>query len=165
MTAVNLGFGLCPMGSTPMGFGLPGSIDAMAPRPLIRVDGTQGDAALIDTTTGDYVLDASGNKVGWGALDQEVYLRLRQTLGSSADADVGIDLPVGGNITPDLAQKNRNAVELALQPLTAAAMIEIVDVITTRINGKTDAITLEVRWRDLSAGDDDKLTRIPAKAF
>ncbi len=59
MTTPLLGFGLAPLGTSPFGTGTPANAGAGSPRLFRRPDGSQGDAALIDPVTRDFVLDAT----------------------------------------------------------------------------------------------------------
>lgn len=145
----DLGLGECGFGSDGFGWGAPATTNSSTASLLRQSDGTVGDVVKLDTKTGDYVLDANGNKVGWDSLSQRVYLALFTVLGSSAVATMGIDLPTGV-ITDDIATKNRNAVAAALKSLTDANLVELVDVITTLVGNS--AVQLEVKWRDVSSG-------------
>lgn len=136
--------GACPAGSSPCGFGTVARLPSTVTPILRKPDGTQGDCRAIDTRTGDYVLDASGNAVGWDSLDQKVYLALRTDLGSSAEQSLGVQWPTGV-IRDDMAARNKAAVVAALKRLTEAGEIVLLDVITTRI-GPT-RMSREVRWR------------------
>jgi hypothetical protein len=145
----NLGMGACPMGSTPFGFGSPATAPVATRAVLVQDDGTPGECARISTTTGDYVLDGAGNKVGWSGLEQRVYLALRTELGSSAVPSLGIELP-SGVIRDDAPARIRNAVAAALGDLIGANLVALVEVLVSRPG--PSALGVEVRWRALSTG-------------
>lgn len=149
MSTPALGMGLCPMGSSPFGFGVPADRGLGPPRLLIQQDGSQGDVVLLDTTTGDYVLDELGDKVGWNAVEQMIYLATHTVRGRSAVAVLGIRLPFGV-LREDIAQRNRQAVEEALRPMVTQGLIQIVDVLTTRVGAS--GAQIELRWRRLPVG-------------
>lgn len=149
MSTPTLGLGAAGFGSSGFGFGTPASNNSSTAALLRKEDGSIGDCVKIDTRSGDYVLDEAGNKVGWDSLEQSVYLALRTLKGSAAVATLGIELPTGV-IRDDLATRNRAAVAAALKSLTDARLLELVDVLTTRLG--TSAVQLEVKWKRLSTG-------------
>lgn len=89
--------------------------------------------------------------MGWDSTSQRVYLALRTVLGSSAVQTLGIDLPTGGVITANMEQRIRNAVLAALKSLTTAGLIEVVDVVTTRV--AQSGVQTVVTWRDTGTGE------------
>jgi hypothetical protein len=143
--------GGCGIGSTPAGVGYTAPINSTAARVLLRPDGTRGNVARINVVTGDFVLGSTGEKVGWDSTSQRVYLALRTVLGSSAVQTLGIDLPTGGVITANMEQRIRNAVLAALKSLTTAGLIEVVDVVTTRV--AQSGVQTVVTWRDTGTGE------------
>ncbi|WP_437767189.1 hypothetical protein WMF27_20485 [Sorangium sp. So ce281] len=145
----NLGIGACGFGSSRYGFGSPAQVNSSTAELLRRPDGTYGDCALIDTRSGDFVLDDAGNKVGWESLSQMVYLALRTALASSAVQTMGIELPTGV-ITDNIATRNRQAVEAALKSMTARNLISIIDVTTARVT--QSGVQVAVKWKALSTG-------------
>ena len=148
------GLGACGYGNASYGYGDVPVGNSSTAALLKKTDGTQGDAAYIDPTTGDFVLDANGNKVGWDSLDQMVYLALATTLGSSAVTTLGIALP-SGLITPNIATQNQNAVYAALKSLTDQNLITILSVVTLR-QPNPDGLRLQVGWQSVSTGQIQK---------
>lgn len=132
------------MGSSGFGFGSPVTATPRSPRVLVCADGTQGNAALLDPRSGDFVLDGAGNKAGCDAIEQKVYLALRTIRGSSVVPDLGIE-PEGGVLLEDFVARRRLAVEAALKDLTTSRSIVLVDVLVAR-EGQSSTRT-EVRWR------------------
>jgi hypothetical protein len=65
MSKLNIGAGACPAGSSPAGFGVPGSIQSAYPRALVTADARVGSSAAINPKTGDYEIDATGANVYW----------------------------------------------------------------------------------------------------
>jgi hypothetical protein len=126
-------------------------VNSTAARVLLQPDGTRGDCARIDAVTGDFLLSATGEKVGWDGTSQKVYLALRTALGSAAVQSMGIDVPTGGVITANMEQRIRNAVLAALQSLTTAGLIEVVDVVTKR--AAQSGVQTTVTWRDTGTGE------------
>ena len=149
MSTVTLGLGACPAGSSLLGFGTPATTPSRQARILVRDDGSTGSVVRIDPSSGDYVLDDHGNKLGDSAARQKVQLALRTMRGSSAVDTMGIEAP-GGIIRDDTEDRNRLAVVAALKAMLDAGEIELIDVITTRIGGP--AVEIEVRWRELPNG-------------
>lgn len=149
MSKFNIGAGACPAGSSPAGFGVPGSIASAYPRALITGDARVGSAAALNPKTGDYEIDATGQRVGSDAVPQMVYLALRTIKGSAATLDLGIgEFPKMRD--DDVATKLRALVDDALAALVSAGRVSVVDV-TVGTNGPSGA-TITVKWRDLSSG-------------
>jgi hypothetical protein len=144
-----LGMGACPMGSSLFGYGTTPAAPAATAALLVKLDGSQGDAALIDTQTGDYVLDAFGNKVGDSSVNQMVYLALATVLGSSAVQTMGL-APLGGVITAGTIQQAKNAIAAALKPLTDLNLIVILSIDVGRFNAS--GIQRRVRWQTVTTG-------------
>lgn len=148
--------GTCPAGSSPCGFGLPATAPKTIVPLLIQADGTQGDCVALNTQTGDFILDANGNKQGWSSLNQRVYMALFTALGSSAVPGMGIAWP-SGTIRGDVIAKNRQAVALALKPLTDAKLITLLGVQTTRVG--PSSLRRVVFWQPVnSAGPPEQTT-------
>ena len=149
MSVSNQGAGNCPAGNCPGGFGTPAQTNSSTASLLVQADGTQGNCVFIDPTTGDYRLDAKGQKQGWDSLNQKVYLALRTVLGSSAVPTLGI-VQVSGVIGPDFVARIQGAVRTALKSMTDAHLIIIVDIVVTRIG--TSAVERKVLWRAVPGG-------------
>lgn len=158
MGTVNLGAGLCGMGSSRCGFGTPASIDGGLP-PLLRTStGHKGEAVKLDSVTGDYVLDGSGQKLGDNAVNQMVYLALRTRLGSSAVLNLGIaDFP--DLITDDIVLRVQAIIRDALAALVRQGLVELVNVDVKRV--KTTALSIQVNWINKTTGTKE-FTEIPA---
>lgn len=150
-----LGLGACGIGSTPVGVGYTAPANSTAARLFLQPDGTRGDVARISAVTGDFLLSATGEKVGWDGTSQKVYLALRTVLGSAAVQTLGIDLPTGV-ITANMEQRIRNAVLAALKALTTAGLIEVVDVTTKR--AAQSGVQTTVTWRDTGTGQTNTST-------
>jgi len=149
MSKFNIGAGACPAGSSPAGFGVPGSIPSAYPRALVTADARVGSSAALNTKTGDYVIDATGQRVGSDAVPPMVYLALRTIKGSAATLDLGIgEFPKMRD--EDVGAKLRALVDDALAALVSAGRVSIVDV-TAGPTGPSGA-TITVKWRDLSSG-------------
>jgi len=144
-----LGFGACGFGAAAFGWGTPASTNSSTASLLLKPDGTQGNVVALDPTTGDYILDATGQKQGADSIQQKVYLALRTVLGSAADTTLGIDLP-SGTITDDMTNRITLAVGAALKALTDAGLLTIVAVLVTRV--KTNALRTEVQWQATADG-------------
>ena len=147
---MTLGMGICPFGSAPLGFGTPASSATNYAALLVKPDGTRGDCCAIDTVTGDYLLDAAGNKVGGDSIPQMVYLALRTARGSSCVPDLGIGAfpaTIGDNITQRLTE----TVTTALSDMIAAKLIEIVTLTVERRG--VGAVQIRLDWRNLITGE------------
>lgn len=142
----DLGAGACGAGSSLAGFGDPATTAANTAKIYIKLDGTQGDAALIDHKTGDYVLDQYGNKVGDDSANQLVYLALFTKRGSSIIQDLGLDL-INATITDDTVDIAKAAVKLALQDLTNKNIIELM---TINVIVNQDKVSVNIVYRILS---------------
>jgi hypothetical protein len=144
-----LGMGACPMGSSLFGYGTTPAAPAATAALLVKQDGTQGDAALLNAQTGDYVLDAYGNKVGDSSVNQSVFLALATVLGSAAVQTMGV-APLGGVITTGTIQQAKNAITAALAPLTSANLITILAIDVGRFN--QSGVQRRVRWQTVTTG-------------
>lgn len=149
MSKLNIGAGACPAGSSPAGFGVPGSIPSTYPRALVTTDARVGSSAALNPKTGDYEIDATGQRVGSDAVPPMVYLALRTIKGSAATLDLGIgEFPKMRD--EDVGAKLRALVDDALAALVVSNLVSIIDV-TAGPTGPSGA-TITVKWRDLSSG-------------
>lgn len=149
MSAFNVGAGACPMGASPCGFGVPGSIGSAVPAALRKPDATIGAAAAINPKTGDYELDANGHRIGSDPVTPMVFLAIRTIKGSAATTDLGIgELPA--TLDDDAGARLRALVDAALAALVTAGLVEVVNTAVARAG--TSAATLTVEWRDLTSG-------------
>ncbi len=149
MSASNIGAGGCPMGSSPCGFGVPGSIASSYPTVLRKVDASIGSSVALDPKTGDYVIGDTGQRVGSDPVPPMVLLALRTIKGSAAVLDLGIgEFPK--MLDDDVGARLRALVDDALSNLVTAGLVEVVEVTTGRAG--TSSAALAVSWRDLSSG-------------
>jgi hypothetical protein len=149
-----LGLGFAPLGTSLAGFGVPDTAVISKPRVFIKADGTQGNAALLqpnDEGKLDYVLDASGQKVGADSVPMMVLLALKTALGSSIDGTLGLDVSEMRQFTGNSAQAADAAVRKALASLVARRLISVLSVTFER-EGQ-NACLLFVSWMDLSNGE------------
>jgi hypothetical protein len=152
-TTPAIGFGLCPHGSSPLGFGVP---DHQIPRggSLLAdpATGQQANALLIDGKSKQYVYDANGRKLGMSGLRQRVQLAIATDKGTSALVALGQELKSIKRITGDVQRRARDIVTTALSHLGSAGSGElvIVSVLVQRL--RTSVIAVLVKWRDLSTG-------------
>ncbi len=147
-----LGAGACPAGSSPAGFGVPASTPPQTVLPLLKPDGTPGDAVALDPTTGDYLLDGYGNRLGCDSVQQQVYLALQTQLGSCVVQDIGLQAP-GGTVTPNLLALQRQAVVAALSPLTDVGIVQLISVQVQQV--APGSFRRLVKWRATSTGQTD----------
>lgn len=151
--SIDLGYGLSGFGNSIFGYGTPGVSDSSAAKMFIKSDGTKGNVAKIDFSTGDYVLDAGGNPVGDNSVNQMVYLALKTTKNSSSLRNFGIDLLSIKTVTENIKLKFNLAVSSALKHMTDRKLISIISVDVNQIINKPGAITVNVKWRDETSGD------------
>ncbi len=111
--------------------------------------GLSADARAIDPVAGDFVLDAYGQMVGMRGVRQMVLLAVEQVLGSSAQKEVGRDFTKLDRITNDFEQRVAKSLRQALLRLTSAGLVEIRDIVTTRLP-ITGRVTTRLYWRDLT---------------
>jgi len=140
------------MGAAPCGYGSPAPAPANTAAILAKPDGTQGDAVALDPSTGDYQVDAYGNKVGGDSVAQMVYLALSTQLGSCAEQSLGL-APPGGNIRADTVAKQKQAVQGALANLVGTGVIQIVSINVSTL--KPGTLLRTVKWRRTSTGQTD----------
>ena len=152
-----LGFGKSGFGGSQFGYGTPSKVNSSVSRMWIKQDGTQGNAAMIDPTTGDYLLDANGNPVGTDSINNMVYLALQTKYNSSTVAGFGLNLDfTNSNSATMNTGKIKLAVAQALMHLIKPGIISLVSVVANKTS--TTGYQIEVQWKNLSTGDISSLT-------
>lgn len=141
----DLGAGVCAFGVSFNGLGESAIIQANKAKIFIKEDGTQGDIAKIDITTGDYKLDDYGNKVGDDLVNHLVYLALFTQRGSSIVEDLGLDLQQTV-ITNTTQTQVENAVQEALQDLIDRDYILL---LSTIVDIDYDRVNIIINYKDL----------------
>jgi hypothetical protein len=154
---MSTGAGYAGVGSSRVGFGTPTMINSSTAKVYIKADGTQGNCAMIDPLTGDYVLDDYGNSVGDDSVNQMVYLAFKTLFNSSAVDGFGLDIDVTNSVINDNTNlKVKLAVMKAVKHLTSARVISIVSVTTQRIT--STGLQVLIQWMNLSTGEINELT-------
>jgi hypothetical protein len=149
----NVGFGLCPFGTSPLGFGVPATEDARAGSVLRDEDtGLQTSARSIDPQTRRYTYDANGRALGMSGVRQRVLLAMITDVGTSAVGSLGHGLKAIRVIGSDLQPRVRDVVATALAHMTDTGEITLVDVEARRL--REGVVSVVVRWRDNSTGED-----------
>lgn len=145
------GLGQAGFGSSIIGYGQINPVNSTVKK-LFRLpsDPTkQGNAAAIDTVTGDVILDPeTGIHMGMRDTQQQVYLAIRTLKYSSSVADFGLDFN-GKIIQPSTFQKLQDAVRLTLKSLVDQNKISITSINVSRLN-KT-GLKCIVEWKDLTS--------------
>ena len=151
------GFGFTSLGRSPFGIGLPATANSSVAKLWIKSDGTQGNCAKIDPSTGDYVLDANGNSVGDDSVNQKVYLAYKTMLNSSAVSGFGFDLNLDGAL---MSQTKINNVKLAayqaVKHLTDPGVITIVSVDVRRVT--RTGMEIRIKWINNSTNEINTFT-------
>lgn len=144
---MTLGAGHMPLGSIHCGYGIPSMVNSSAAKLWIKPDGTQGNCALINPDTGDYVLDQYGNSVGGDSIPQMVYLALRTLFNSSAVSNFGLDIDITNQVISDsLKNRIKLSVFSSLKHMTDPKTITIVDVTVNRASAT--GLEINVEWRN-----------------
>lgn len=114
------GFGICPIGSVPFGYGSPATARPNIGAALTTTKGTAGNARLIDPRTKDYVIDPNtGRPMGDDGIRSMVYLALTTIKGTSTVTDLGNEF--------DTVKLKNEKTEAQLQDLTRQALAELVN--------------------------------------
>ena len=144
-----LGAGRFPIGTTPVGLGLPTALPPTPP--AVLPDPTTGlsqTGRLIDQQTGDYVFTADGRLEGMGTVDQLVLLAID-------NIDLSTVVEKGRNFTQMISAR----VQAALSDLVSRGLVQIVSV---RVSEPTvDAGQAILSWRDLTEGPNSELLFTP----
>lgn len=143
-----LGLGACPLGSTPIGFGIYTSLNSTAGKLYQDNDGIIRNAEKINIETGQVEYDQeTGIPKGMDSVQQMVYLALRTVQGSSIIPTFGLKFNLK-TINSSTKQKIQQAVEGALANLVSRRLIEIVEITVDRI--KLNAIFYQLKWKNLT---------------
>lgn len=142
-----MGFGWHPWGHAPAGYGTPGSQQTYKPAVFIDKNGYQADGPAIDPATGDYILDASGQKVGQWSVEHMVYLALRTKLNSSIVRGFGI-ASWPKTIDQTIQARAQSIVTAAMKSLVDRRFVRL-DSVTVKRRG-TNGVYVQVLWTDLT---------------
>lgn len=153
----NLGAGYAYVGSSNAGFGNPASINSSVAKMYLKADGTQGNCAKIDPTTGDYMLDAYGNSIGDDSVNQMVYLAFKTLFNSSSVEGFGFKIDTSSYVIDETTnQKIKLAVMSAVKHLTSTKLISIMSVVVNKIT--QTGLSIDIQWINLSTGEINTLT-------
>jgi hypothetical protein len=148
-----LGAGLCNIGSSPAGFGDPGSGEPGDRRVLLTRNALHGNCRKIDPATKDYVFRSSGMPEAQDtSTQQRVYLALATVRGSAVVPTLGLGLSNVKVIGRNIESQIRSEVEQALSSLIQEQAIALEAVLIQRT--PSNAIYVQVRWKDLASGED-----------
>jgi phage gp46-like protein len=135
-----IGFGLCPCGEVPGGYGEPAFVSALvAPSPA--------DARYIDPLARDYVLDVNGNLETMSSVAQQVYLALLTTQGSAAINTLGSALRNQATIGSNFQQLAQEQVASALSTLIKSGTVSLLSV-SASLFPNDAGLNLTVTWLD-----------------
>ena len=148
------GLGLAPLGTSVLGYGTPATSDSTTRAPYLIEKGdttqTQGDAALINPATRDFVVDPlTGQYKGMTGVQQEVYLALITVRGSSADGGMGQTFSTIQTLSPDTETAVKSKVREALARLVGRGAISIVSIAVRVV---TTQLFISVEWLDRTSG-------------
>lgn len=154
---MSIGFGQASFGGSQFGYGTPSQVNSSIAKMWIKQDGTQGNSAMINPATGDYLLDANGNSIGADSVDNMVYLAIQTQYNSSTVPGFGlnIDFTNTNSVTMNTG-KLRVGVANALAHLIKPGVISLVSVVINRMS--STGYQIEIKWRNLSTGDINILT-------
>lgn len=152
-----LGAGMAPAGSSIVGYGSPSMVNSSTAKLWIKSDGSQGNCAKIDPTTGDYALDGYGNSIGDDSINQMVYLAFRTILNSSTIKGFGIDINVTDyTMSTNIEKRVKLAVLKAVKHLTDPKIITIESIIVNRLT--PTGIDVKINWINNSTGQLNEFT-------
>lgn len=147
------GWGLFPWGKSPWGYGQPASINKRKPGTLLKPDGSQGNARLIDQNTRDYVISDDGKFVGTGELQHKVFLALFTIRGSAIVPELGQSFSNIKTITPNLQVKVEDEVRQALSSLIQAGLVSLISV---QVASEQNRIQIKITWQDVSNDTEER---------
>ncbi len=148
----NLGLGAAPLGSSPLGFGVPARLNSTSAKLFLDDQLGRRNAVHINPVSGDFTRGADGVHTGMDSVAQQVYLALRTLRGSAIVRTLGVAFNVKV-INETTARKLEQEARAALADLTTRRLVEIVSVTSTRV--KLTGIRIEVRWKNLTTGETD----------
>jgi hypothetical protein len=148
LQTIQKGLGFSSYGFSSYGFGSP-SIYITSKIPVfITSSGTQGNAASINPTTGDFNVDSSNNIQGDNFINQKVILALGTGFNTSVLANFGLDLSSIQTVTQNIQLKVNIAVKNALSALVSANQIAINNIIVSQTS-IPNRININVQWTNL----------------
>lgn len=137
---MSLGLGFSALGFAPFGTGDVDTAPAPASDNLIDEFGVQQSARAIDSTTGQYILNADGRFRGMPRVRQLVLLALRSM--STPTGDMG----------PQTLKRIQTDIEAALANLISRGLVAIVDVDAfAELPARARA---GLKWRDLTTNQE-----------
>lgn len=142
-----LGFGLAPFGTSAYGYGQ-FDYSATDPKPALfqQLNGDPGQTALIDPTTGDYVVDQRGREIGTDNISIKVQLALLTLKNSSAVDNFGLDLSSLDIFKANTQSTIQAAIRIALSDLVKKKQISIQ---TITFQKKDLTAFINVKWINL----------------
>lgn len=150
MAAPEIGFGVCPLGTSLFGYGVPYTINSTVPKLFLKEDDLsfQANAPAINQKTGDFVRDpVTGIHRGMDSVAQMVYLALKTAKDSTLIPNFGIK-KFPKLLTDGIEQEIEQTIQDALSELILRRLIELVLVEVVRV--KKTAIQILVRWKNLT---------------
>lgn len=147
-----LGIGSTPLGSSPVGGGMPATLPA--PTGQVFQDPTTGaslDGRLI--INGRYVFSANGRAQGMTAAQQYVTLAFTTRRGSTGDPTIGERISAIRDILPNFSQQ---ALAFAAEALDAGIKAKLVSLRGVDVfdQPNPNAKYIRIRWTDLTTGID-----------
>jgi hypothetical protein len=144
------GLGIASLGSTALGFGAPTKTNSTTAK-LYATSSGRGNAAQVDTETGDMVRDGTtGIHRGMDGVQQQVYLALRTLKGSAVVSTLGIAFKAT-TISETTARRVQDAVRLALADLSLRQLVRVDEVTSERV--KMTGLRVSVKWTNLTNGE------------
>lgn len=138
------GFGISPAGTAVAGVGLPSASSQLCSTGWQKSTTGAVSSVNIDSTARDITLDDYGSEEGMSDTAQRVYLCL-QTLRGSRVSFQPFGFRAPPKITDDVLTLTREAVRLAMLPVTEDGSAELIDVTVGADGTRLYAL---VTWRD-----------------
>lgn len=150
-----IGIGFAPLGFSLVGSGVPDQAQVSAPAVFIKADGSQGDAPLLALGPDnrlDYVLDASGQKVGASSIAMMLLFALRTSFDSSALDGFGLDLSQLAILSASAAKIADAQVRSALSDMVKQNLVAILSIgfSVSPANGSSGNALISISWMDLT---------------
>lgn len=143
-----IGLGLAPLGTAPLGLGVP---DVAADRAVVTSQFATV-APRMDPLTGFIVLDASGSPELANGKEQRILIALKTRLGTSVLAWLGSTLSKIDRITENHTKRVDTAIRSALAFMVDAGEIEIRRVDVQRVG--TNGTAVRLSWHDPDTDED-----------
>ena len=159
--STQLGLGVCPLGTSTFGFGVPTATPPLGGAPLKGADGTAYGARKLDLKTKQYVYGATGRATGDSTLRQQMQLVASTDVGSCAVLELGNAMRSIQDITPDFVARVRSVYTTAFARLVERGLVQIRDIVVEHGEAATGSATralVRIKFKDLATNQPDEMT-------